>query len=70
MYCSGNPKTKTELKRRVAAGEQITVYSNAPGIANPPLNGKVFVEGPHAPAFHTWYGTVLVESGVIVKVVE
>lgn len=67
MYVTGNPKTKAELKRRLAAGEQFRVF--APGLGTVPHNGTCSVEGPHYPQPHRWYGTVTIVNGIVTKVV-
>jgi len=74
MYASPNFKSKKALKAAVsglAAGE-ITCIPRAfsPGPFPCPENGRVSIEGPHSPAPHTWYAQVLVEDGVIVKVIS
>lgn len=66
MYVSPNFKTKKTLKEAVAAGKRVEVYS--PGIFPCPQNGQVSVEGPHYPEAHKWYGTVVVENGIVKSV--
>lgn len=67
MYATINFKTKKALKEAVAKGEKITVF--APGLGTPPTNGTTYLEGPHYyPAAHTWYATVEMKDGYIVKV--
>lgn len=66
MYVSENVKSKAALKRLVASGEIVRVFS--PGPWPCPQNGTVDVEGPHAPANHTWYGNVVVKDGVVQSV--
>lgn len=66
MYVRPNCKTKKELKERVAAGEEVTVFS--PGPFPAPTQGSVAVEGPHYPEPHRWYATVQVTDGVVVRV--
>jgi hypothetical protein len=68
MYVSPNVKSKAELKRRIAAGESVTVFS--PGPFPAAANGTEFVEGPHYPKPHTWYAQVEVKAGRVVKVVK
>jgi hypothetical protein len=67
MYTDKNFKTKKEFKVAVAAGKKITVY-NSGGIGRVPENGRVSVEGPHYPAAHTWYASVVLKDGIVVKV--
>ena len=50
MYVSGNPKTKKELKERVARGEHVEVFSPGPFPAK--QDGIEYVEGPQYPAPH------------------
>ena len=66
MYVSGNPKTKKELKERVARGEHVEVFSPGPFPAK--QDGIEYVEGPQYPAPHAWYASVEVKNGIVVKV--
>ena len=66
MYCSKNFKTKKALKEAVTNGEQLTIF--APGLGVPVSNGKEVVEGPHYPQPHTWYASVVMKDGYIMKV--
>ena len=66
MYTNTNFKTKKALKEAVAAGKRVEVYS--PGMGTPPTNGTCSVEGPHYPAPHSWYATVTIADGIVVKV--
>ena len=68
MYVNPNFKSKAALKRAIANGERVEVFSNGPFPAK--TDGKEVVEGPHYPKPHTWYGTVEVKDGVVVKVVS
>jgi hypothetical protein len=65
-YVTGNPKSKAELKRWLKEGKLLTVY--APGLGEQPENGTVYLEGPHYPKPHSWYGVGTVRDGVLVKV--
>ena len=65
MYCERNFKTKKALKEAVAGGQKIGIY--APGLGTPKENGTEFVEGPHYPAPHSWYATVEMKDGYIIK---
>jgi hypothetical protein len=69
-YTDRNFRTKKELKDAVAAGKQIYVYQPNSDItgAEPPQNGTISVEGPHAPEPHRWYASVTLKDGVIVAV--
>jgi len=66
MYTSINFTTKKAFKEAVAAGKKVTLY--APGLGTPKQNGTEFIEGPHYPAPHTWYATVEMKDGLVVKV--
>ena len=66
MYTTTNYKTKKALKEAVANGERVTYYQ--PGIGYTPMNGVIYVEGPHYPEPHRWYAECKVINGVIVSV--
>lgn len=66
MYTSVNFKTKKAFKEAVANGEKITLFSA--GLGTPKVNGTEYVEGQWYPKPHTWYATVEVENGIVVKV--
>lgn len=69
MYTHTNYKTKKALKEAVAKGERVTYFQpNQMSFNAPPLNGKIFLEGPHFPEPHRWYATAVVKDGVIVSV--
>jgi len=70
MYCVTNFKTKKALKEVVASGKRLTVYQPNADItgAKVPTNGRVYLEGPHFPAPHTWYAEAELKDGIIVKV--
>jgi len=65
-YTNTNFKTKSELKKAVAAGQKIGVHSPGPWPVE--SNGEVFLEGPHYPQPHRWYATATLVDGIIVKV--
>ncbi len=67
-YTIKNFKTKKALKEAVTAGEDVRCYQ--PGMG-PPLEehtGKIYLEGPHYPAPHSWYAEAWMEKGKVVKV--
>lgn len=82
MYTDRNFKTKKQLKEAVAAyntlspvdgqrqGRAVTFHQPGPYGGNEPLDGTIFVEGPHYPAPHSWYAQCEVKGGAIVKVVK
>ena len=66
MYTEKNFKSKKALKDALKSGEKIYVYS--PGPFPCPSEGRVFLEGPHYPAPHSWYAQGTLVNGVLVKV--
>jgi hypothetical protein len=66
MYSKENFKTKKALKEAVAQGKEVRIF--APGLGTPKENGTEYLEGPHYPAAHTWYATVEMKDGKVVKV--
>lgn len=66
MYVDPDFTSKKALKEAVKAGQTVTVF--APGLGSPPYNGSCCVEGPHYPKPHTWYASVTIENGRVVKV--
>ncbi len=66
MYVSPNYKSKSALRKAIAAGEEITVF--APGLGTPKDNGIETVEGPHYPEPHRWYAQVEVKDGKVIRV--
>ena len=68
MYATINFKTKKALKEAVAAGKRVTIWGQGYLFGNNPQNGTVCIEGPHYPQAHSWYATVTLENGVVVKV--
>lgn len=68
MYCEPNFKTKKALKEAVKAGKYISVYQPGPFGGEVPKTGKVYLEGPHYPAPHSWYAEAWLENGQVVKV--
>lgn len=65
-YVSPNYKTKKALQEALAQGREIDVYQ--PFMGNVPRDGYVGLEGPHAPAAHTWYGSGTMKDGKLVSV--
>lgn len=65
-YVNPNFKTKKALREAVKNGQHVTVYS--PGMFPANQNGRETVEGPHFPKPHSWYASVEVENGKVVKV--
>ena len=67
MYTTFNFKTKKALKEALARGEEITYFQPGPFGGNEPSEGTVYLEGPHYPKPHRWYGTLQVKDGVIIS---
>ena len=68
MYATTNFKTKKELKLAVANGQKIGVFQPNAMFPVDTNNGSFAVEGPHYPKPHSWYASVKVDNGYIVKV--
>lgn len=59
-------KTKVAVKRALVAGEKIQVMENTPWGREPIENSdRVFLEGPHYPEPHKWYGQGVVKDGYL-----
>ena len=72
MYTTTNFKSKKALKEAVAAGQQVGIYQPNQMFPDPRtepnFTGRASVEGPHYPKPHSWYASVELVNGVIVKV--
>ena len=68
MYVEPNFKTKKALREAVKAGQTVRIFQPGPFGGNEPTDGTTCVEGPHYPKPHTWYATVTIENGKVVKV--
>lgn len=82
MYTVQDFKTKKAFKEAVAkynqyasegkfdgqAGAAVHVFQPGPFAGDVPMNGKVYLEGPHYPKPHTWYAVAELSNGVVVKV--
>ena len=68
MYTTFNFKTKKALKEALARGEEITYFQPGPFGGNEPSEGTVYLEGPHYPKPHQWYGTAKVRDNLIISV--
>jgi hypothetical protein len=69
MYTTINFQTKKELKEAVKSGRRVGVFQLGPWGGGPIQQGGVSIEGPHYPQPHRWYARVLVENGVITKII-
>ena len=63
-YTNTNFKTKKALKDALAAGEDIRVFQ--PGLGGVPVDGTIYLEGPHE--WHSWYAVGIMKGGRLVKV--
>lgn len=68
MYVNPNYATKKAFKAAVAAGRKHEIY-NPSGMFPITKNGQETVEGPHYPAPHRWYARVVVQDGVVIKII-
>ena len=68
MYTNRNFKTKKELKQAVLAGETVGYYQPGAFGGSEPLDGTIYLEGPHYPEPHRWYAYAKVVDGRIVNV--
>ena len=69
MYTTTNFKTKKALKEAVLAGQKVGVFQPNNMFGTPdPKEGSCAVEGPHFPKPHSWYASVELKDGFIVKV--
>jgi len=68
VYIEGNPKSKAEVKRQIAAGKAVYVFN--PGLGgSPPIDGPVYeLCGPHFPAPHKWYGNGEMKNGRLISI--
>jgi len=65
-YSEINFKTKGALKKAVAEGNEIRVFS--PGPFGTVSDGEEVIEGPHYPEPHRWYARVEIRNGIITRV--
>ena len=67
MYTHRNFRTKKALKEAVKSGEVVTYYQPGPFGGDEIKDGTIFVEGPHFPEPHKWYGRATVKDGKVIK---
>lgn len=65
-YVNPNFKTKKALRTALAAGDEVEVFQ--PGLGTVPVNGTVWLEGPHYPKPHTWYAEGTMQGGRLIKI--
>ena len=66
MYTLIDFPTKKALREALKAGTEVTLF--APGLGKPVMDGIETIEGPHYPKPHTWYATVEVKDGKVIRV--
>ena len=66
MYVDPDFPTKKAFKEAWTAGKPMSLFQ--PGLGTVPQNGVVSVEGPHYPKPHTWYASVTIADGKIIKI--
>lgn len=66
MYTVENFKSKQAIKEAIAEGRRVRVFQ--PGLGKVPVDGAVFLEGPHYPEAHRWYAQGILSDGVLVSV--
>jgi hypothetical protein len=67
-YVQPNYKTKKALADAIKAGDEITVFEPGFLADEVPANGRVYLEGPHAPEPHRWYAVGIMKDGKLVKI--
>jgi hypothetical protein len=73
MYATINFKNKKSLKEAIAKGMTVGIFQFNDMFSNPKANpdysGIATIEGPYYPAPHSWYSTVTLDKGKIIKAV-
>lgn len=65
-YTTVDYKTKKEFNEAFKRGDKIRVFQ--PGPFGPNVHdGTIAIEGPHYPKPHTWYASVEVRDGIVVR---
>ncbi len=67
-YTIKNFKTKKSLREALGKGEKVKCYQPGLGPNLTNFTGKVYLEGPHYPAPHTWYAEGMMVNGILAKV--
>lgn len=69
MYVTPNYKTKKAVKEAINKGDKIRVFQpNNIFNVETPRNGTVYLEGPHYPEPHKWYGKGIMKDGYLSKI--
>jgi len=67
-YAVKNYKTKKDLITDFKAGAKIQVYQPGGYFSSEVADGPSVIEGPHFPKPHTFYLSVEVKDGIVVKI--
>jgi len=70
MYTDINFKTKKALREALDDGRLVRVFQPGPFASDEPINGTVYLEGPHYPAPHSWYASATAVNGVLIGKVK
>jgi hypothetical protein len=65
-YVNPNYKSRKALIEAIKAGHVVDVFE--PGLGTVPIDGIVYLKGPHYPEAHRWYATGTIAGGKLVKV--
>ena len=65
-YVRPNFIHKKALKQALKDGRHVEVFQ--PFLGTVPRNGKVYLEGPHAPEPHRWYAQGTMRDGKLISI--
>ena len=69
MYTTINFKTKKAVKEAIKNGDEIGVFQPGPfGRGVETGSQTVYLEGPHYPKPHRWYGEGQLEEGNLISI--
>lgn len=67
-YTTQNFKTKKAVKEALASGRDVRCYNPGLGPDLGNFTGRVYLEGPHDPAAHSWYASGEMVNGKLIGV--
>ena len=67
-YTTHNFRTKKAVKEALKAGEKITCFQPGPFGPATIENGTIYLESPHFPEPHKWYGQGQMKDGLLVSI--
>ena len=67
-YTQRNFKTKKAIKEAIKNGEKIFCFQPGPFSNKLPINGTVYLEGPHFPEPHRWYAKGNLKDGILISI--